>query len=54
MHLAHERELALRPPPEFFLGIYFRAREWWEPPEIEGGRAPLMPVPENERPEFEP
>jgi hypothetical protein len=25
--------MADNPPPEFFLAAYFRAKQWWSPPE---------------------
>jgi hypothetical protein len=52
LYLAQEKELALRPPAEWFLAAYFEAQGWWRQPQFcedaHGSEIPQSPLPEYE------
>lgn len=51
---AQGRVLARDPPADWFLAVYFRANDWWTPPNAR--RAPPVVAPEinSTLPEYEP
>lgn len=51
LHLAHEKELSLRPPVEAFVAAYFEAQGWWRAPA--GREMPEPEPPQSDLPEYE-